>query len=210
VRDVEIFSDSDYNKVRMRIEGTIPVFYYETSQIQGRNYIPAEPQKPVYEPALSAFSGLSGISLEISQEARAFNQTNQPEKSNPGLLKTEIKNTQEISEANKLEGCQTCRNRKYVDQSSDPSVSFQSPAHISPEQSASRVMSHEREHISNDQAKAKREDRKIISQTVSLTMSFCPECGKMYVSGGTARTVTGKNNSNEQDKQQEPQAAKST
>ena len=86
--------------------------------------------------------------------------------------------------------CETCKNRKYVDQSDDPSVSFQAPAHISPGQSAAVVMSHEREHVANEQARAEQEGRRVVSQTVTLSMSVCPECGRTYVSGGTTRTIT--------------------
>ena len=89
-----------------------------------------------------------------------------------------------------MKECKTCKSRTYQDQSDDPSVSFQTPTHISPEQSASTVLSHEYEHVSNEQAKADREGRRVISQTVSLQSAICPECGKVYVSGGTTRTVT--------------------
>jgi len=87
-------------------------------------------------------------------------------------------------------GCETCASRRYVDQSDDSSVSFQTPTHISPEQSAALVMAHEREHIANDQARAEQEGERVISQTVSLQVSTCPECKRMYVSGGSARTVS--------------------
>jgi len=93
------------------------------------------------------------------------------------------------------EECQTCKSRKYVDRSDDPSVSFQSPAHISPGQAASSVMSHEYEHVSHEQARAQKDDRKVVSQTVSLSMSVCPECGRTYVSGGVTHTITVKENS---------------
>lgn len=86
--------------------------------------------------------------------------------------------------------CQTCENRTYVDGSDDPSVSFKSPAHIDPKASASAVMSHELEHVSNEQAKAKAENREVISQSVKLHTSICPECGISYVSGGVTNTVT--------------------
>ena len=86
--------------------------------------------------------------------------------------------------------CQTCENRRYVDQSDDSSVSFQTPTKISPGQAASAVASHEREHIANDRAEAEREGRRVVSQSVSMTMASCPECGTMYVSGGSARTVS--------------------
>ena len=58
-------------------------------------------------------------------------------------------------------------------------------------------MSHEREHVSNEQAKAQRDDRRVVSQTVTLSMSTCPECGRVYISGGVTRTVTAKDNSKE-------------
>jgi len=93
------------------------------------------------------------------------------------------------------EECQTCKNRKYVDISDDPSVSFQSPAHIGPGQAASSVMSHEQEHVSHEQARAEKDGRKIVSQTVNLSVSTCPECGRMYVSGGVTRIITVKENS---------------
>jgi len=89
-----------------------------------------------------------------------------------------------------LEGCQTCKNRRYVDKSDDPSVSFQTPTHIGPGESASMVMAHEQEHVSNEQAKADRDGRKVVSQTVSISTAICPECGRVYVSGGETRTVT--------------------
>jgi len=96
-----------------------------------------------------------------------------------------------LLEALKPEGaCLTCQNRKYVDKSDDASVSFQTPTNINPGMAASAVASHEQEHVRNEQAKAQREDRQIISQSVSLTYSTCPECGKHYVSGGTTRTTS--------------------
>ena len=94
-------------------------------------------------------------------------------------------------------GCQTCDSRRYQDGSNDPSVSFQTPTHISPGQSASMVMAHENEHIANDRAKAEQEGRRVVSQSVSLQSSICPECKRVYVSGGTTRTVTAEDNSGE-------------
>lgn len=86
--------------------------------------------------------------------------------------------------------CETCENRKYQDGSDDPGVSFQTPAHIDPDQAASVVRGHEQEHVVREQAKAQREDRKVVSQSVTLHNSICPECGRTYVSGGTTRTTT--------------------
>lgn len=86
--------------------------------------------------------------------------------------------------------CQTCENRKYQDGSNDPGVSFKSPGKISPEASASIVKAHEMEHVGREQANAEKEDRKVISQSVQLFTSICPECGKSYVSGGKTTTIT--------------------
>ena len=86
--------------------------------------------------------------------------------------------------------CETCKNRKYVDQSDDASVSFQTPTNISPSMAGAAVASHEQEHVRNEQASAQREGREIVSQSVSLTYATCPECGKHYVSGGTTRTTS--------------------
>ena len=63
--------------------------------------------------------------------------------------------------------CETCRNRKYQD-GSDEMVSFKSAAHISPQASASRVMAHEQEHVSNAYKKAAQNNGKVISANVSL------------------------------------------
>ena len=86
--------------------------------------------------------------------------------------------------------CQTCEKRKYQDGSDDMGVSFQTPTNIAPEQAASAVRGHENEHVVQERAKADREDRRVVSQSVTLHTDICPECGKAYVSGGTTRTVT--------------------
>ena len=70
------------------------------------------------------------------------------------------------------------------------SVSFQTPTNIKPEQVASAVRGHEMEHVIHEQAKARRDDRKVVSQSVTLHTDICPECGKVYISGGETRTVT--------------------
>ena len=88
------------------------------------------------------------------------------------------------------DGCETCKNRKYVDQSGDSSVSFQTPTHVAPESAASAVMAHEGEHVAHEQAKAEETGAKVVSQTVQIFTSICPECGKVYVSGGLTTTTT--------------------
>lgn len=86
--------------------------------------------------------------------------------------------------------CETCEKRKYQDGSDDMGVSFQTPTRIAPEQVASAVRGHEMEHVVREQAKARREDRRVVSQSVTIHTDICPECGKTFVSGGTTRTVT--------------------
>lgn len=83
--------------------------------------------------------------------------------------------------------CQTCKNRKYMD-GSDEMVSFKSPGHISPESAPSAVRAHEQEHVSNAYSKASLNNGKVISASVRIHTSVCPECGRSYVSGGTTST----------------------
>ncbi len=103
------------------------------------------------------------------------------------------KSAQEVMEEGE---CQTCKERKYQDGSDDPGVSFKTPTQIAPEQAASVVRGHEQEHVVRERAKAQREDREVISQSVTLHTAICPECGKAYISGGTTRTTTQGNTEN--------------
>lgn len=102
------------------------------------------------------------------------------------LSEAELKS---LKKAGKVE-CEACNNRQYVDGSNDPGVSFKTPTKIDPKQAASKVYSHEREHHSRSAAKAKREGRDVLSNTIRMQNSICPECGRAYVSGGETRTVT--------------------
>lgn len=83
--------------------------------------------------------------------------------------------------------CQTCKERKYQD-GSDEDVSFKAAAHIDPNAAASRVRSHEQEHVSNAYKDAAENNGKVLSCNVSLKTAVCPECGRTYVSGGTTAT----------------------
>ena len=99
--------------------------------------------------------------------------------------------------------CQTCKNRKYQDGSDDPGVSFKTATNnVAPEQAAAAVRGHEQEHVVREQAKAQREDRKVVSQSVTLHTDICPECGDVYVSGGTTRTTTKANPQQETDQEE--------
>ena len=95
----------------------------------------------------------------------------------------------EESKATQFDGCATCKNRKYVDRSNESDVSFQSASHISPSASAAVVSSHEREHVANAVQKASKPGAKLVSATVRLITSVCPECGRRYVAGGVTNTL---------------------
>lgn len=101
---------------------------------------------------------------------------------NPGQS-TEVQPGKKSSPAE----CETCKNRKYVD-GSDEMVSFKSPQHMSPTEAASRVASHEQEHVSNAYMKASQNNGHVVSCSVAIHTSVCPECGRTYVSGGTTTT----------------------
>lgn len=98
--------------------------------------------------------------------------------------------------------CQTCEERKYQDGSDDSSVSYQTPTHIDADAAPAAVRGHEMEHVAHEQAKAQKEGRKVVSQTVTMHTDICPECGRVYVSGGTTRTVTKADNSQEMQAQE--------
>ncbi len=85
--------------------------------------------------------------------------------------------------------CKTCKNKKYQDMSADPGVSFKTPQHLSPQAAASAVLSHEREHIVKESQRAKEKGYEIVSSDVYLNLNVCPECGRVYISGGVAEVV---------------------
>ncbi|HEY8345317.1 MAG TPA: hypothetical protein VIL66_09045 [Bacillota bacterium] len=86
--------------------------------------------------------------------------------------------------------CESCETRKYQDESNDPGVSYKGAARFSPEEAAVKVRAHEQEHVVRNQDKAEREGKEVLFQTVRLHTAICPECGRVYVSGGETRTVT--------------------
>jgi hypothetical protein len=92
--------------------------------------------------------------------------------------------------------CQTCKERKYIDVSNESDVSFQSPSHVSPQDSFTAVSAHEQQHVSNAVAEGSEPGKKLISASVSYQMSICPECGTPYVAGGTTTTTMQYNESN--------------
>jgi len=158
----------------MRIENNIPVYHIPVQQHnsgQGQT----RPARSQHDP---------GIVVDISPEGWAAYARKKAEASG-GIKQGSVA-------ALNPEECKTCGGRKYKDVSSDPSVSFQTPTHVSPGEAAAVVASHESEHVANEQVKAEREGREIISQTVILRTSICPECKRVYISGGTTYTISTK------------------
>lgn len=91
--------------------------------------------------------------------------------------------------------CQTCKNRRYKDDSDDSGVSFQSATHVDPSAAYSAVRSHENEHVARNKTQAEQNGQKIVFQTVTIHRAICPECGRSYVSGGVTHTVAKADNS---------------
>ena len=199
----------------MRIEAIYPSFYTRTPQLTGvpkQSGIPeavgpvSVPQEStLYKPPIvvsispEGWEAYGRYKTDPSQNPAAQTETAQrnglpdiPQLVLKGGVQGSEKNngTREVPDVFEPHECQTCKNRKYQDGSSDPSVSYQAPTHISPNQAGAAVASHEGEHVAHEQAKAEREGRKIVSQTVSLSTSICPECGRVYISGGVTRTIT--------------------
>ena len=174
-----------------------------SAQMQNENVtVPVQPVKPVRE-VISNEGQFSSEELmkqydsdPASMAARMRIQYKGNEQSLVGenTIEGKAKTAQEVMEDGE---CQACANRKYKDGSDDPGVSFKSATHLSPEQAATAVRSHEMEHVTRNQAKAQREDREVVSQSVTIHTDICPECGDVYTSGGTTRTVTKGSNEND-------------
>jgi hypothetical protein len=175
----------------MRIDNILPPVYMQNT-VLGYNLVPAgeiQNQAP------------GGIILDISPAAWAAYQQNQAgggagiggagPTQNPAGSAGAVLNPLGAGrglDATDPTQCSTCESRRYQDVSNDSSVSFQTPTHISPGASASMVAAHESEHVSNERARAAQEGREIVSQSVRLTTSICPECKRVYVSGGVTHT----------------------
>jgi hypothetical protein len=116
---------------------------------------------------------------------------------NDGGQISNVENEQNEKQMKKIGSskCKTCENRKYIDGSDDPGVSYKAPTRISTGNSGAAVMSHEQEHVSRESAKAQLQGRKVIAQSVQIYTDVCPECGRVYTSGGKTTTVTKSDNS---------------
>lgn len=139
-------------------------------------------------------SGREAFKVEISPRAREMSAASMEKGAfeTPSAVKSSVSRAPEnrgATAAGAVE-CQTCKNRTYQDGSDDPSVSFQSATHIDPDAAESLVRSHEQEHVSHEQVRAKEKGSEVVSQHVAIHYQTCPECGRSYVAGGTTTTVT--------------------
>ena len=165
-------------------EGVDPAELAVRSRIQYLNPADAPAAGTAMPEAAAALAGQTGAAAPRAAQAAAEPGGQQAQ---AGQAAEETKSAQEVMEEGE---CQTCKERKYQDQSDDPGVSYQTPTNIAPEQAAAAVRGHEQEHVTREQAQAQRDGRDVVSQSVTLHTAICPECGKVYVSGGTTRTTT--------------------
>lgn len=146
--------------------------------------VPQESQLPV------AREGADPVEMAVRGRIQYGEQESLPPQLEMAQGKQELQEAKSPQQVMEEAECQTCKERKYQDQSDDPGVSYQTPTNIAPEQAAAAVRGHEQEHVVREQAAAQREDREVVSQSVTLHTAICPECGRVYVSGGTTRTAT--------------------
>ena len=131
-----------------------------------------------------------------TESAQAKNLDMQIKRYEARLNDLENKKNGDSSEADKADKkrrfdsfeCQTCKNRRYQDDSDDSGVSFQSATRVAPGAADMAVRSHENEHVARNRDKAERNGMKIVSQSVTIKRAICPECGKVYTAGGVTRT----------------------
>lgn len=107
----------------------------------------------------------------------------------PGRVMPDASKVDKSAELKGPKECKTCERRKYKDGSDENDVSFQTPQHIDPANSMARVLGHEMEHVANAREEGMKDNKELISATVSLKIGVCPECGRTYVAGGETNTV---------------------
>lgn len=159
----------------MTISPIMGISYYEP----GTAYIgPSQPAS--YE---------RGQTADAEQAAQGMSGASAASEDTPAIIRNPGESTRkQAGRKSSPAECETCKNRKYQDGSDEGNVSFKAASHIDPKASAARVMSHEREHVSNAYKKAAQAGGKVMSCNVSLKTSICPECGRTYVAGGETAT----------------------
>lgn len=147
---------------------------------------------------ISGYSGISGIyPAYTTMPVRGVRAANGVNRGTDGTAQATVEGAKDAARTGRTTKgeCKTCSERKYVDGSNENDVSFQTPTHIAPGNSAAAVMGHEKEHLSNAIAEGNKPNKELVSASITLQMDICPECGRSYVSGGvtktTMRTTTG-------------------
>ncbi len=142
--------------------------------------------------AISGYSGISGIYPSYNPTAvTGVRAARGVSRESDGTAQAAVDGAKDAERSGRVKQseCQTCKNRKYVDGSNENDVSFKTPGHIDPGNSAAAVMGHEREHVANAVAEGNKENKELLSVSVTLKTSVCPECGRVYVSGGETSTT---------------------
>lgn len=155
------------------------------SKLQGEQQLPKESlaRMSFYRPQSGGSSAPAG-SIAYSANRSVFRDADgAPTNSN-------VMGTQKQGAAQAYSGCKTCEERTYQDGSDDAGVSFQTPTHIPASTAGIAVASHEGEHVSRESDKAAREGRVVTQKTVTMQMSCCPECHRVYAAGGTTTIST--------------------
>lgn len=133
-------------------------------------------------------SAASGARIN-NPDATGSNEKTPNSETSPSVKNADPDKEKKPGRRSSPEDCETCKKRKYQDGSDESNVSFKSAAHISPQSAGADVRAHENEHVTNAYNKAAKNNGKVLSATVSIHTSVCPECGRSYVSGGTTNTM---------------------
>lgn len=140
---------------------------------------------------VSGYSGVSGIYPAYNtMPVRGVRGADTVNRGTDGTAQAAVDGAKNASRSGRTESgeCQTCKKRKYVDGSNENDVSFKTPTHINPNSAPAAVMGHEREHLSNAIAEGSEKGKELVSASITLHTDICPECGRVYVSGGTTHT----------------------
>ncbi|MEE8836140.1 MAG: hypothetical protein SOH80_04090 [Eubacteriales bacterium] len=151
----------------------------------------ADLKTPVYDVYERSPESLRGTAVdpEDTEAAEAALNGTEKEERTPGKVELNPGESDEKKPGRRSSPaeCETCKERKYKD-GSDEMVSYKTATHISPSEAPARVMAHEGEHVANAYKKAEQHNGKVLSVSVSIHTAVCPECGRVYVSGGETRT----------------------
>jgi hypothetical protein len=122
-------------------------------------------------------------SLTISPEARSLYEASLNQDGGNGGEPRHTHTTAANMQSAPVE-CSSCASRTYV------CSSGATTSGVSSNNSASFVAAHEADHLSDQRADAESQGKDVVAQNMRMYTSLCGECGKVYVSGGKAETLT--------------------